>query len=197
MRWFSASSVSAAPGLPAADRPGLEYNRDVRPILAENCFACHGPDSAARRPTCGSTVATTAIEAGAITPGDTEDSELLARINANDPKELMPPPATTKKLTQEQKDVLKRWIAEGAPYQPHWSLIPPKRPELPAVQDTAWVRDPIDRFVLAKLEANGLQPAPEADRRTLARRLSPRPDRPAAGPGRRRGVRRGSSTRRL
>jgi hypothetical protein len=156
----------------AADRPELEYNRDVRPILAENCFACHGPDSAARKADLRLDRRDEAIKAGAITPGDTDGSELLARINAKDPKELMPPPATTKKLTQEQKDVLQRWIADGAAYQPHWSLIAPKRPELPAVNDTEWARGPIDRFVLAKLEASSLRPAPEADRRTLARRLS-------------------------
>ena len=84
----------------------------------------------------------------------------------------MPPPKTKKTLTAEQKEILKRWIAEGAEYQPHWSLIAPKRPEPPAVKDESWVRTPIDRFILARLEALGLKPAPEADRRTLARRLS-------------------------
>jgi hypothetical protein len=156
----------------AADRPELEFNRDVRPILAENCFACHGPDSAARKADMRLDRRDDAIKARAITPGDTEGSEMVARINAKDPKELMPPPATTKKLTQEQKDVLQRWIAGGAAYQPHWSLIAPKRPDLPAVHDTEWARGPVDRFVLATLEASGLRPAPEADRRTLARRLA-------------------------
>jgi Protein of unknown function (DUF1553)/Protein of unknown function (DUF1549)/Concanavalin A-like lectin/glucanases superfamily/Planctomycete cytochrome C len=165
---FSLSSGPAS----AADRPGLEFNRDVRPILSENCFACHGPDSAARKADLRLDRRDDAIKAGAIAPSNTEESELVARINAEDPKELMPPPVTTKKLTQDQKDVLRRWIAEGAAYQPHWSLIPPKRPALPAVRDEAWVRNPIDRFVLAKLEANGLRPAPEANRRALARRLS-------------------------
>ena len=102
------------PRLFAADRSSLEFNRDVRPILAENCFACHGPDSAARKADLRLDRRDEAIKAGAITPGDTEGSELLARINANDPKELMPPPVTTKKLTPEQKDVLRRWIADGA-----------------------------------------------------------------------------------
>ena len=156
----------------AADTPGLEYNRDVRPILAENCFACHGPDSAARKAEMRLDRRDDAMKAGAISPGNLDESELVARINAQDPKELMPPPVTTKKLTQEQKDILKRWIAGGAAYQPHWSLIPPKRPALPAVRDLAWVRNPIDRFVLTKLEEKGLHPAPEANRRTLARRLS-------------------------
>ena len=156
----------------AADTPRLEYNRDVRPILAENCFACHGPDSAARKAEMRLDRRDDAMKAGAISPGNLDESELVARINAQDPKELMPPPVTTKKLTQEQKDILKRWIAGGAAYQPHWSLIPPKRPALPAVRDLAWVRNPIDRFVLTKLEEKGLHPAPEANRRTLARRLS-------------------------
>jgi len=156
----------------AADRPGLEYNRDVRPILAENCFPCHGPDSAARKADLRLDRREVAIEAGAITPGETEASELIARINSRDPEEVMPPPATSKKLTQQQRDLLQQWIAAGALYQSHWSLIPPRRPEMPKVRNAAWVRNPIDYFVLAKLEENGLRPAPEADRRTLARRLS-------------------------
>ncbi len=165
---FAAGSTAAS----AADRPGLEYNRDVRPILAENCFACHGPDSAARKADLRLDRREAAIEAGAIAPGDAESSELLARINAKDPTEAMPPRSTAKTLSQAQKDVLARWIAEGAAYQPHWSLIAPGRIEPPRVQDTAWVRNPIDRFVLARLEENKLKPAPEADRRTIARRLS-------------------------
>ena len=166
----------------------MEYNRDIRPILAENCFACHGPDSAARKADLRLDRRDEAIKAGAITPGDTEGSELLARINANDPKELMPPPATTKKLTQQQKDVLQRWIADGAEYQPHWSLIAPKRPELPPVQDTAWVRKP-DRPLRAG-EAGGQRPAacPRSRPPHTGSPAGPRPDRPAAGTGRRRGI---------
>jgi len=156
----------------AADRQRLEYNRDVRPILAENCFPCHGPDSAARKADLRLDRREAAIEAGAITPGDTEASELIARINAQDPKEVMPPRSTAKMLTQKQRDLLRSWIAAGALYQSHWSLIPPQQPEMPKVRNSAWARNPIDSFVLAKLEENGLHPAPEADRRTLARRLS-------------------------
>ncbi len=172
---LAAAALACAAGLATAaegDRPGLEYNRDIRPILAENCFACHGPDSAARKADLRLDRREAAIEAGAIVPKDPESSELIARINAEDPKELMPPRATTKTLSAREKETLRRWIAEGAAYQPHWSLIPPKRPALPKVKDPSWARNPIDRFVLAKLEENGLRPAPEADRRTLARRLS-------------------------
>jgi hypothetical protein len=155
----------------AAEKPGLQYNRDIRPILAENCFPCHGPDSAARKADLRLDRRDAAISYGAITPGDTEASELWVRINSQDPEEVMPPKATTKTLTPKQKDLLGRWIKAGAPYQPHWSLIAPERPELPRVRNRAWVRNSIDAFVLAKLEENGLAPAPEADRRSLARRL--------------------------
>jgi len=150
----------------------LEYNRDVRPILLENCFACHGPDSAARKADLRLDQREAAIDAGAIMPAKADESELIRRILSADPEELMPPPATKKQLTGEQKEVLRRWIAAGAQYQPHWSLIAPARPALPPVQNQAWIRNPIDQFVLAKLEERGLQPAAEADRRTLARRLS-------------------------
>jgi hypothetical protein len=164
--------VLSASAASAADHPVIQYNRDIRPILAENCFPCHGPDSAARKADLRLDRRDAAIAAGAIAPGDPDSSELIARINAESRDELMPPPKSTKTLKPEQKDILRRWVAAGAEYQPHWSLIPPKRPALPKVKDESWVRNPIDRFVLAKLEENGLHPAPEADRRTIARRLS-------------------------
>ncbi|HZN34977.1 MAG TPA: DUF1553 domain-containing protein [Pirellulaceae bacterium] len=150
----------------------LQYNRDIRPILAENCFACHGPDSAARKSELRLDRREAAVEYGAIVPGKTDESLIVERITSADPMMVMPPPATKKRLTAAQQARLKQWIAEGAEYQPHWSLIAPSRPAPPAVKNSAWVRNPIDAFVLAKLEAAGLSPAPEADRRTLARRLS-------------------------
>ena len=113
-----------------------------------------------------------AVEKKAIVPGKVNESELLRRIVSTDAEEVMPPPATKKTLTAVQKETLRKWIASGAEYQPHWSFLAPVRPVLPAVKNEAWVKNPIDRFVLAKLEAAGLSPAPEADRRTLARRLS-------------------------
>src|SRR5262245_32304596 len=154
----------------AADK--LEYNRDVRPILAENCFACHGPDSAARKADLRLDKRDVAIEHDAIVPGKPADSALVERINSGDADEMMPPPTTKKKLTAAQKERLKQWIAEGAEYQPHWSRIAPTRPQPPQVKNSAWVKNPIDAFVLARLEAAGLSPAPEADRPALARRLS-------------------------
>lgn len=161
-----------APTCLSGQEAQLEYNRDVRPILADACFACHGPDSAARKAGLRLDRRDDAISMGAIVPNDADASELVARLLTEDPETIMPPPASHKVLTSEQKQVLIRWIEEGAEYQPHWSFIAPVRPEVPAVQQEAWVRSPIDRFVLARLEAEGLQPAPEADRRTLARRLS-------------------------
>ena len=162
--------LSLATSASAADK--LEYNRDIRPILAENCFACHGPDSAARKADLRLDRREVAMESTAIVTGSPEKSELVKRILSADADERMPPPETKKELTAAQKETLRRWIAEGAEYQPHWSFIAPKRPQLPAVKNGAWVRNPMDAFVLARLEAMGLSPAPEADKRTLARRLS-------------------------
>lgn len=152
----------------------LHYNRDIRPILAENCFACHGPDSAARKAglRLDKFADATADRGGhaAIAAGKPEASSVIARITGKGP--VMPPVETHKTLTPKQIATLTLWIKQGAEYEQHWSYLPPKRPALPKVKNTAWVRNPIDRFVLAKLEQNRLTPAPEADKRTLARRLS-------------------------
>ncbi|MCI0682169.1 MAG: DUF1553 domain-containing protein [Gemmataceae bacterium] len=150
----------------------IEYNRDIRPIFAENCFACHGPDSAARKAGLRLDQRDAAIEAEAIIAGKPDQSLLIERILSDEPSQRMPPAKTNKHLTAAQKDLLKRWIAQGAEYQIHWSYMAPKRAAVPAVKNAAWVRNPIDHFILARLEAAGLQPAPEADLRTLARRLS-------------------------
>ena len=155
-----------------ANASGIEYNRDIRPILAENCFACHGPDSAARKASLRLDLRDAAVEMKAIVPGKVTESELIRRIITDDKAELMPPPKSNKKLKPEQIALLKKWVESGAEYQLHWSFITPTRPVPPAVKDKAWVRNPIDNFVLARLEAAGLKPAPEADRRTLARRLA-------------------------
>src|SRR5205807_633643 len=133
---------------------------------------CHGPDSASRKAKLRLDQHDAAVKAGAIAPGKPQESELVSRIMAADPKERMPPQSTNKKLTKVQKDLLTRWIAEGAEYQTHWSFLRPERAPLPEVKNKGWVRNPIDQFLLAKMEARGLAPAAEADRRTLARRLS-------------------------
>ena len=171
-RLLAPLALALAPGLATAGDDVPAYNRDVRPILAENCFACHGPDSAARKADLRLDRREAAVEMGAVEPGKPEESSLVARIDTDDKQEVMPPPSSHKTLTAEQKDVLRRWIAGGAEYQPHWSLITPTRPAPPKTADASWGRTPIDAFILAALEAKGLAPAPEADRRTLARRLS-------------------------
>ena len=159
-------------GHPAQAADKLQYNRDIRPILAENCFACHGPDSAARKAGLRIDQRAAAIEGGALEPGEPDQSSLLERVVSSDPEKVMPPPSTKKSLTAAQKEILRRWIAEGAEYEKHWSFLTPVRPALPEVKNAGWVRNPLDRFVLAGLEAQGLEPAPEADRRTLARRVA-------------------------
>jgi hypothetical protein len=154
----------------------LQYNRDVRPILSENCFACHGPDSAARKARLRldrfeDATARSAEGGAAIVPGNPDRSGAIQRIF--DPgDDLMPPEKSHKVLAPAQKELLKRWVAEGANYQPHWSLIAPQRPEPPPVRDRKWARNAVDRFILARLEPEKLKPAPEADLRALARRAS-------------------------
>ena len=163
--------IFLSPSAPAAEPP-LSYNEHIRPILVENCFSCHGADSASREADLRLDRRDDAIEYGAIAPGDPDSSVILDRIFSEDPEEVMPPPEIKKTLSAEQKDQLVRWVKEGAEYEPHWSFIPPTRPPLPAVKQADWVRNPIDQFILARLEAEGLTPALEADRRTLARRVA-------------------------
>ncbi len=167
---LATAALLAGGSAAAADE--LSYNRDIRSILVENCFSCHGADSAGRKADLRLDERDQAVESGALVPGDPDSSVMLDRIFSDDPEEVMPPPETKKSLTAAQKELLVRWIKEGAEYEPHWSFIPPAKPEPPAVKDESWVRNPIDRFILARLEAAGLEPAPEADRRTLARRAA-------------------------
>jgi hypothetical protein len=156
----------------ASPDPGVSYNRDIRPILVEHCFSCHGADSASRQADLRLDRRDDAVEHGVIVPGDPDSSPLLDRVFSDDPEEVMPPPATKKLLSAEHKDLLRKWIAAGAVYEPHWSFIPPVKPPLPPVAHESWSQTEIDRFILASLEAAGLEPAPEADRRTLARRVA-------------------------
>jgi mono/diheme cytochrome c family protein len=172
LRLLAAASFLALPAFQAVAAEKPSFNRDVRPILAENCFACHGPDSASRKADLRLDRREVAVKAGAIAPGKPDESEMIRRINAADQDEVMPPASLHRQLTASQKETLKAWIAAGAEYQPLWSFIPPVKAALPTVKNPSWVRNPIDHFVLSALERRGLQPAAEADRRTLARRLS-------------------------
>ncbi|HLY08760.1 MAG TPA: DUF1553 domain-containing protein [Planctomycetota bacterium] len=173
-----AALLAAAGSRPAPAEPddAVRFNRDVRPILANACYQCHGPDPGGRKGKLrfdreegffG------ARENGpTVVKGKPETSPLYLRITSKDPDEVMPPPKSHKVLKPAEKDLLRRWIAQGAPWEPHWSFIKPERPALPVVKNEKWVRTPVDRFILARLEAQGLAPAPEADRRTLVRRLA-------------------------
>ena len=154
-----------------ADESLLDFNRDIRPILAENCFYCHGQDASKRHADLRLDDQHIAIESGAIVPRNVEGSELVARLRSTDPDTIMPPPKSNRTVSEEQKKMLERWIAQGAQYSPHWAFITPLRPELPTVVNGSWVRNSIDRFVLAKLESQGISPSPEADRSTLIKRL--------------------------
>ena len=167
-----AVGVSAVVRAAAPVPEPVEFNRDIRPILAENCFYCHGQDGNKRESDLRLDVREAAVSAGAIVPGEVGASTLLERIHSTDPDVIMPPPESNRRLSDDQKTLLDRWVREGAVYEPHWAFVPPMRPTPPLVQQSAWPRNEIDRFVLEKLESAGLRPAPEADRPTLIRRLS-------------------------
>jgi len=170
--------LEAASSADPATSGKVQFNRDIRPILADACFHCHGPDSGTRKAdlrldTEAGFFADNGGSGPTIAKGKkAEDSPLYQRIVSDDPDEIMPPPSSHKLLTPEQKDLVKRWIDQGAEWQPHWSFMAPSRPELPAVKNSGWVRNAIDQFVLASLEGKGLSPAPEADKQVLARRVS-------------------------
>ena len=156
----------------ASTAQGVDFTKDVRPILMANCVKCHGPDSIHRKADLRLDQREPAMKSGTIVPGKPDESEFVRRVLSTDEADVMPPPGSHKSLTNEQKEILRNWVAQGADFPPHWSFIVPSRPSLPSVAHAGWVKSPIDQFVLAKLEEAGLEPAPEADRATLARRLS-------------------------
>ncbi len=155
----------------------IDYNRQIRPIFSENCYACHGPDEKSRMAGLRLDQKESALDklpSGrlAIAPGDPSGSALIARISSRSDVLRMPPAFTGKTLSQEQVDLISQWISEGANWKTHWSYIPPRRPDPPNVGKSDWVRNEIDHFILARLEREGLRPSPRADRNTLIRRLS-------------------------
>src|SRR5262245_2478960 len=147
----------------------VDFGRDVRPILSRHCFKCHGPDPAKRKAKMRLDVAGGAGKA--IVPGKPDQSEMIGRIFSTEETEVMPPRAAKLPRSEADRQTLKRWIAEGAEYRPHWAFVAPRKGPLPKVKQVDWPRNPIDRFVLARIEAAGLLPSPEADRYTLARRV--------------------------
>jgi len=160
----------------AAEPGKVDFARQIRPILAESCFECHGPDPRGRKANLhlDSREDVFGDRGGysLVVPGKPEESELIARITSNEPDEVMPPPKSRRQLAKDQAELLKRWVAEGASWSEHWSFVPPRRPNVPEVSSQGWCRNPIDRLVLARLDRAALKPSPAADRVTLIRRLS-------------------------
>ncbi len=162
----------------------VEFNRDIRPILSERCFTCHGPDAGSREADLRLDQREAVIEASVIVPGEPDDSEVWARMVSDDDDYRMPPPDAHKsELTSVELELVRRWIQQGAPYQQHWSLTPLRRPAIPVVKNTTWCVNPIDRFIVAEQESRNLRPSSRADLVTLVRRahldligLPPSPD---------------------
>ncbi len=162
---------------PARAADPLRYNRDIRPILSDNCFACHGPDKSKVKGELRLDVRESAVKAAksgefAIVPGDAKNSELVRRIFSTDEDEVMPKPESHKSLTAPQKAMLKRWIEQGAKYEPHWAFVPLEPVTVPTVKRQNWARNDLDRFILSRLESEQLTPSPEAAKETLIRRVT-------------------------
>jgi hypothetical protein len=173
--WLTAAAISVASGAESAQQTVL-FNRDIRPILSDTCFPCHGFDAGKRKADLRLDIpeGATAVHKGhqAVKAGDLEGSELWRRVSSTDPKTIMPPPASGKKLKPEQVAFLRQWIQEGAVYQKHWAFEAPVRPPVPTVKNASWPRNDVDRFILATLETKGLAGSPEANKETLLRRVT-------------------------
>ncbi|MDA1263772.1 MAG: DUF1553 domain-containing protein [Planctomycetota bacterium] len=154
----------------SAAQEAPDFATEVRPLLSRRCFACHGPDAQGRK--AGLRLDTREGALAAIVPGDPDGSLLLERISAAHEGERMPPQEAAERLPDHQVELLRRWIADGAPYSEHWAFVVPERPAQPEVSDPGWVRNPIDAFLLARLDAEGLTPSQPATRAQLARRVS-------------------------
>ena len=170
--------VLVLPTHPAgAAEPKIDFNRDIRTILSNNCYACHGPDEKERKVDLRLDTAEGAIGkpgTGSIIPGKPAESELMKRIVSSDSNELMPPPKTGKKLTPREQELIRAWIAQGAPYAKHWSYVPPVRPAVPAAATApkGFIQNPIDNFILNRLTQQGMKPLPEAEKTSLIRRVA-------------------------
>src|SRR5579859_7738395 len=169
--WFSRAQGEDQPR-----RSPVEFNRDIRPILSNTCFVCHGPDNNLRKAKLRLDQEKDVLKNrdgySIIVPGKPDKSELYLRISDPDVKKRMPPAKHHIQLTKAQIELIRRWIEEGGKYQKHWSLIAAKRPGPPEVKNKTWPRNAIDRFILAGMEREGMQPSPQADKRTLIRRLA-------------------------
>ena len=163
-------TVPLLPAISLSESP-VDFNHDIRPLLSNNCLTCHGPDEDERATELRvDTEEGSRIDLGgyaAISPGDPDASELIARITTDDEDLRMPPAGKGRPLAEKEVELIRRWIEQGANYDKHWSYQVPVRPSLPNVKRRDWIRNPIDNFVLAKLESTGLSPSPEADRLAL------------------------------
>jgi len=171
------AAVVLALASPLMRAAGPDFNREVRPILSDTCFACHGPDDAKRKGGLRLDLPDTALKGGksgkpAIVPGHPEDAEVVRRILSTDPDEMMPPPDSGRRLSSAQREILRRWVADGGRFAQHWAFVPPQPSAPPEVRNAGWSRTPLDRFVLARMEQEHLQPRPEADRAALLRRVT-------------------------
>lgn len=167
--WLGLTTVHAE-NPPSNSR--IDFVRDIQPILSNHCWHCHGPDEKGRQANLRLDLRDTAIAAKAITPGHVDSSLLVERINSPDPEQVMPPPESKKPLSDSQKDLLKKWISEGAPFATHWSFTAPIRPPVPTTENTSGKQNPVDHFVRNRLTQEGLPFSSEADRGTLLRRLT-------------------------
>jgi hypothetical protein len=168
-----AIAAGRAEGPAAPAQPRVSFSRDIRPILTNNCFACHGPDEQQRKTRFHFDTREGAfLKPGVIVPGNAAESLLIEQVTHADPEHRMPPPESGRVLTAAQVELLRRWIDEGAVWDAHWAYVPPRRVEPPDITDGRWARNPLDRFILARLEREGLQPSREADRETLLRRVT-------------------------
>ncbi len=172
-RLFPALALTIASCVAGAGE--VRFNRDIRPILSDKCFKCHGPDANHRKADLRLDTLEGALadlgDYAAVVPGAPGKSELIARITTGDEDDVMPPPDTGKTLSDDEKKLFRDWIAQGGEYEAHWAYIPPKRPPMPTVSARAWPSGAIDRFILARIESANLSPSPQADAATLARRL--------------------------
>ena len=155
-----------------ATAPRIDFARDVQPIMSDKCYTCHGPDAEQRKANLRLDQRDIAIARGAIVPGKSGASKLVRRIMSDDKNSMMPPPGSNRSLTPTQKQLLKQWIAEGAAYDRHWAFVAPVRPKLPTTRRVGWAQSPLDHFILARLEREGLHPSSAADRATLIRRVT-------------------------
>jgi hypothetical protein len=148
----------------------VDFNREVRPLLASKCYACHGPDEEGRKAKLRLDIREDALKNDVIVPGKIEDSEFHYRIHSDDPEEIMPPPESHATLTKQEKELLDQWIKDGAEYAKHWAFVPPSYPKVPTGRK-GWNRTPIDAFISDNHAKHDLKPSPEADKYSLVRRL--------------------------